>query len=46
MVSCDKCGKKAKNLKRVGKELLCEECYQNLVRDIARDQQAISGSYE
>ena len=46
MVSCDRCGKRGKPLKRVGNMLLCEECYKKMLQEIASEQMQISGSYE
>ena len=46
VVSCDRCGKRGKPLKRVGNMLLCEECYKKMLQEIASEQMQISGSYE
>ena len=46
MVSCDRCGKRGKPLKRVGDILLCEECYEKMLREMASEQAQLSGSYE
>ena len=46
VVSCDRCGKRGKPLKRVGDMLLCEECYKKMLQEIASEQMQISGSYE
>jgi len=46
VVSCDRCGKRGKPLKRVGNMLLCEDCYKKMLQEIASEQMQISGSYE
>ena len=46
MVSCDRCGKRGKPLKRVGDILLCEECYEKMLQEMASEQAQLSGSYE
>jgi len=46
VVSCDRCGKRGEPLRRVGDMLLCEECYEKMLQEIASEQMQISGSYE
>ena len=46
MVSCDRCGRKVKPLKRVGNMLLCDECYEKMLCEMASEQTQLSGSYE